>query len=260
MKLSIRCRAGGAWSMACMHLPPRLKEPRDMSKQQRSGREKEAAFPHAALPAQVAAVIAAIETDIIRGRILPRTRLIEDHLMEDYEAKRHVVRAALTELQRLGVVVKPPHLGARIRRFDAQSLQDLYHLRSVLHAAAVQAMQLPVPPERLEPVAHAAHEHALAVESGDLIAIHRTNMAFHRLFYGLCDNPYLEESIRLHDWLSFPARAYAIADQEALVVARQEHALMVEALEAGDRNLLCDLALRHMGRARQIYAERYLLR
>ena len=52
----------------------------------------------------------------------------------------------------------------------------------------------------------------------------------------------------------------ATPHQEALVVARQEHALMVEALEAGDRNLLCDLALRHMGRARQIYAERYLLR
>src|SRR6218665_3827932 len=51
----------------------------------------------------------------------PRNRLIEDHLMEDYAAKRHVVRAALAQLQRLGVVVKPPHLGAHIRRFDAQS-------------------------------------------------------------------------------------------------------------------------------------------
>lgn len=238
----------------------RLKEPRDMSKPQQPGREKEAAFPRAALPPQVAAVIAAIETDVIRGRILPRTRLIEDHLMEDYEAKRHVVRAALTELQRLGVVVKPPHLGARIRRFDAQSLQDLYHLRSVLHAAAVQAMCLPVLPERLEPVSQAAQAHALAVESGDLIAIHRTNMAFHRLFYGLCDNPYLEESIRLHDWLSFPARAYAIADRDALSAAREEHAQMVAALQAGDRAILHDLALRHMDRARQIYSDRYLMR
>ncbi|KAB7628576.1 GntR family transcriptional regulator, partial [Verminephrobacter sp. Larva24] len=89
----------------------------------------------AALPAPVQAVIEAIEMDVIRGRILPRNRLIEDHLMEDYAAKRHVVRAALAQLQRLGVVVKPPHLGAHIRRFDAQSLRDLYHLRAVLHRA-----------------------------------------------------------------------------------------------------------------------------
>ena len=54
-------------------------------------------FPHAELPPPVAAVIEAIETDIIRGIILPSTRLIEDHLMEDYDAKRHVVRAALVD-------------------------------------------------------------------------------------------------------------------------------------------------------------------
>lgn len=218
------------------------------------------AFPHSALPEQVAHVIAAIETDIIRGRILPRNRLIEDHLMEDYDAKRHVVRAALTELQRLGVVVKPPHLGAHIRRFDEQSLQDLYHFRTVLHGAAVAAMPLPVPPERMAAVEAAAHAHAKAAATGDLINIHRTNMAFHRLFYGLCDNAYLAESIRLHDWLSFPARAYGITDASALELACDEHAAMVRALQACDREGLHALALAHMHRARQLYVEKFLMR
>ncbi|WP_198969304.1 GntR family transcriptional regulator [Xylophilus sp. ASV27] len=218
------------------------------------------AFPHATLPAQVAAVIEAIEIDIIRGRILPRNRLIEDHLMEDYAAKRHVVRAALVELQRLGVVVKPPHLGARIRRFDEQSLRDLYHFRTVLHGAAVAAMPLPVAPERLAAVEAAAHAHAEAAATGDLITIHRTNMAFHRLFYGLSDNPYIAESIRLHDWLSFPARAYGIADAQALEQACREHAAMVAALHAGERARLHQLALDHMDRARQLYVEKFLMR
>ena len=217
-------------------------------------------FPHAELPAHVAAVIEAIETDIIRGIILPSTRLIEDHLMEDYDAKRHVVRAALVELQRLGVVVKPPHIGARIRRFDAQSLQALYHFRAVLHRAAVEAMPLPVAAERLQLVREAAAAHAQAAESGDLIAIHRANMVFHRLFFGLCDNPYIEESIRLRDWLSFPARAYAITDQAALSRACEEHAQMVEAIASSDRERLAELALGHMLPARQIYEGRYLSR
>ncbi|WP_353234828.1 GntR family transcriptional regulator [Diaphorobacter ruginosibacter] len=217
-------------------------------------------FPHAELPVAVAAVIEAIEMDIIRGHILPSTRLIEDHLMEDYDAKRHVVRAALVELQRLGVVVKPPHLGARIRRFDAQSLEALYHFRAVLHRAAVESIALPVPGERLHAVRAAADAHALAASSGDLIAIHRANMAFHRLFFGLCDNPYIEESIRLHDWLSFPARAYAITDQTALSTACAEHAQMVEALEQRDRLRLLDLALGHMLQARRIYEGKYLSR
>jgi len=226
---------------------------------QRSSAAEVGAFPHAALPPQVASVIEAIETDIIRGRILPRNRLIEDHLMEDYDAKRHVVRAALTELQRLGVVVKPPHLGARIRRFDAQSLRDLYHFRVVLHGAAVAAMPLPVAPDRMQEVEAAAQAHAAAAATGDLIAIHRANMAFHRAFYGLCDNPYLAESIRLHDWLSFPARAYGIADAQALDQACKEHAQMVQALHACDRARLHALAIGHMDRARQLYVEKFLM-
>ncbi|MEI2415887.1 GntR family transcriptional regulator [Orrella sp. JC864] len=217
-------------------------------------------FADTQLPEQVAAVMAAIETDIIRSRILPRTRLIEDHLMEDYAAKRHVVRAALAELQRLGVVVKPPHLGAQLRRFDRQGLEDLYHMRRVLHHAAIEMIEFPVPPERLAAVEAACQAHAQAAASGELIAIHRTNMAFHRELYGLCDNPYLAESIRLHDWLSFPVRAYGVADAQALEQACDEHQAMVQAVRAGNRAALDALSVAHMGRARSLYEEKFLSR
>lgn len=226
-----------------------------MYKQNASGRT-----PESTVPEQVAAVIEAIEIDIIRSRILPRNRLIEDHLMDDYNAKRHVVRAALVELQRLGVVVKPPHLGAEIRRFDEQSLTALYAMRSVLHSAAVAMIALPLPAERLETVRAAQLAHAEAAASNDLIAIHRSNMAFHRELYGLCDNPYLAESIRLHDWLSFPVRAYGVADAAALDKACSEHAQMVEALAAGDRVRLDELSSAHMHKARAIYEDKFLKR
>jgi DNA-binding GntR family transcriptional regulator len=210
------------------------------------------------LPDQVAAVIAAIETDIIRGRILPRTRLIEDHLMEDYDAKRHAVRAALAELQRLGVVTKPRHRGAELPLFTTAELDDLYAMRTVLHRAAAQATPFPVPRARLAEVTAAMKAHAAAARSGDLIRIHRENMAFHRALFGLCDNPYLAESIRLHDWLSFPARAYGAADPGALAQACEEHEAMVKALREQDRETLVQLAVNHMERARQLYMEKFL--
>ncbi|MGG5890878.1 GntR family transcriptional regulator [Falsiroseomonas sp. HC035] len=210
------------------------------------------------LPDPVATVIASIETDIIRGRILPRTRLIEDHLMEDYDAKRHVVRAALAELQRLGVVTKPRHRGAELPLFTAAELDDLYAMRAVLHQAAARAMPLPVPRQRLAEVSAAMKAHAAAARSGDLIRIHRENMVFHRLLFGLCDNPYLAESIRLHDWLSFPARAYGAADAGALAQACLEHEAMVSALRARDREALEHFVVTHMERARQLYVQKFL--
>lgn len=212
-----------------------------------------------ALPDQVAAVIAAIETDIIRGRILPRTRLIEDHLMEDYAAKRHAVRAALAELQRLGVVTKPRHRGAELPLFTASELDDLYAMRAVLHRAAAQTIPLPAPRARLAEVTAAMKSHAAAARSTDLIHIHRANMAFHRALFGLCDNPYLAESIRLHDWLSFPARAYGAADPGALLQACEEHEAMVVAIGKQDRDTLVHLSVTHMERARQLYIDKFLL-
>ena len=131
-------------------------------------------------------------------------------------------------------------------------------MRAVLHRAAAQATPLPVPRARLNEVVAAMKAHAAAARSGDLIRIHRENMAFHRALYGLCDNPYLAESIRLHDWLSFPARAYGAADPGALAQACEEHEAMVQALRDKDRETLERLSVAHMDRARQLYIQKFL--
>ena len=212
--------------------------------------------PH--IPEPVAAVIAQIEIDIIQSRILPRTRLIEDHLMEDYSAKRHVIRAALAELERLGVVIRPPHRGAELRRFDSVDLARLYAMRELLHRAAVAMMRLPPNLDLMAALDDARVRHAAATVDGDLVLIHRTNMIFHRILFGLCENTYLAQSIRLHDWLSFSARAYGVADPSAQQLACREHEMMTAAVLSADRDGLQRLTVIHMDRARQIYEAKFL--
>lgn len=206
----------------------------------------------------VMTVIEGIEADIIRSRILPGMRLIEDHLMEDYNAKRHAVRAALVELQRLGVVVKPRHLGAELRRFDLVELTYLYRMRDVLHSAAVRMIPFPLGENHLARLERALQEHSDAAVSEDIIQIHRKNMVFHRVLFGLCGNPYLDESIRLHDWLSFPVRAYGVADANALSTACDEHSAMVAAVRIGDVDTLERLVVAHTQVARGIYEKKFL--
>jgi DNA-binding GntR family transcriptional regulator len=205
----------------------------------------------------VSAVIAAIEADIIRGRILPGNRLIEDHLMEDYTAKRHVVRAALEELERLGVVVKPRHRGAELRRFQAAEIARLYDMREVLHRAAVRRMDRPAAAE-LAKVEHWLRLHRDAATAGDVVAIHRANMMFHQALFELCDNPFMAVAIRQHDWLSFPIRAYGVMDAGALAQACDEHVAMVALLRGGSLAALEDLMVSHMARARRIYEDKFV--
>ena len=211
-----------------------------------------------ALPPAVAAVIAALEADIIQGRILPRSRLIEDHLMEDYGAKRHAVRAALEELQRLGVVTKPRHRGAELRRFDAGEIAKLYDLRETLHRMAVRCMKTPDASE-IETLERWLKLHVEAARQGDVVAVHRSNMMFHDALFSLSGNPFLAASIRQHDWISFPIRAYGVTDADALAQASREHREMVEALKDGRFDELERLVVAHISRAREIYERRFFV-
>ena len=218
------------------------------------------AFPEEAKPLSeaVVGVIEAIEADIIRGVLLPGVRMIEDHLMEDYGAKRHTVRAALEELERLGVVEKPRHHGAQLRRFSEAAIRDLYSVRETLHRAAVRAM-----------VEHHSHDlakvrfwfdrHSDAARQDDVVAIHRSNMMFHASLFELSRNPFLTSTIRTYDWISFPIRAYGVSDKDALHRACSEHAQMIECLEAGRYDELELLTVDHMAQARTLYAAKFSL-
>src|SRR5277367_5929443 len=73
-------------------------------------------------------VVSKLEEDVILGRLHPRERLVEDDLMARLGAKRHVVRQALAELERMGVVERIPNRGARVRAYDTKEVQQLYVL------------------------------------------------------------------------------------------------------------------------------------
>ena len=65
----------------------------------------------------LAEIVRTLEADIIFGRLKPRERLVEDTLMERLGVTRHLVRQALAELERLGIVVRARNKGCAVRYF-----------------------------------------------------------------------------------------------------------------------------------------------
>src|SRR5690606_32587948 len=60
-------------------------------------------------------VVRRLEEEIVLGRLRPRERLLEEDLARAFDTKRHVVRAALAELESMGIVVRQPNRGAAVR-------------------------------------------------------------------------------------------------------------------------------------------------
>lgn len=72
--------------------------------------------------AEDGAIVAALEEDIIFGRLAPGQRLVEDGLMTRFGATRHAIRQALGELDRMGIVVRGRNVGAAVRSYSRDAV------------------------------------------------------------------------------------------------------------------------------------------
>lgn len=201
-------------------------------------------------------VLAQLEEDIALGRLRPRERLVEDDLIQRFKTKRHIVREALIQLERMGVVVRRRNRGATVRDLNPNEVEQIYLVRTLLERQAAQMIPLPAP--RLAGELERIHQlHTEAVKAGALVQVFRLNLEFHRVLFAGCGNPYLAEAIEVYAQKTHGIRSYAIARPNLLTRARDEHAAMIAALSEGDREQLVALCTSHLVHSKDAYIQAY---
>ena len=198
-------------------------------------------------------IVRRIEEDIVFRVYHPRERLVEDELMQRFEAKRHIVRQALLELERDGLVLRKPNSGAQVRALTAKDATELYAVREILETNCVKLIPLPVETRLLAPIEKIQREHAAAIKSNDVRAVFRANLAFHAAIFQLCGNDALVEAIADFARRTHPVRLTTLVTQEYLEQARSQHDEILHALREGDRARLVVLSARHLKPAREAY-------
>ena len=200
-------------------------------------------------------VTRSLEFDILFGVLRPRERLVEDALIRRFGTKRHVVRQALAELERMGIVVRVPNRGAMVRDFTAQEVEEIAEIRETLQRRAAERMTLPAAPALIATLEAAQQRHDRAVASRDPRAIDEANEAFHDAFFEACGNRHLSEAVARYAYLSRAMRLYPMVDPPLLETLRGEHWAMIEALRSGDREALTALVVDHIQHSKKIYLE-----
>lgn len=204
-------------------------------------------------PDRVRSTAAALEEEIVLGWLMPRERLVEEELAERLAVKRHVVREALAELERVGLVERVPNRGAFVRLLDPTEVRQIYSVREALETLAAEQIALPAPAGLLSRLEEIQEAHGAAVAASDARAAFRANMAFHETLFGACGNPYLVDLIQSMAQKVHGARSITAASPEHLALARDEHRAMIAALAAGDRARLVALCRQHLGPSRDAY-------
>jgi DNA-binding GntR family transcriptional regulator len=205
-------------------------------------------------------IVKRLEEDVILGILHPRERLIEDELMVRFAAKRHVVRQALTELERVGLVIRKRNSGAQVRALAAKEVIELYAVREVLEIACLRMIRFPVSSAGLAKLAAIQSEHAAAVDAGNSRAVFKANLSFHAALYALSGNDALTEAIIEYARRTYPVRLATLVSQASLECSRKDHNAIIKALRNEDIEALCELCSRHLRPARDTYLknlERY---
>lgn len=207
----------------------------------------------AAVPQPLQDIVRRIEEDIVFRVYHPRERLVEDELMQRFNAKRHVVRQALAELERDGFVVRKRNSGAQVRALTAKETTELYAVREMLETNCVRLIPLPVEARGLKLLEKLQREHVAAIKAKDVRGIFRANVAFHEAMFRLCPNDALVVAIVDFARRTHPVRLATLVTEEYLEQARSEHEEMLRALRKGDRARLVALCTRHLKPALEAY-------
>ncbi|MBW6422891.1 GntR family transcriptional regulator [Rhizobium sp. XQZ8] len=198
-------------------------------------------------------IVRSLEEEIVLGRLRPRERLLEEELAKHFDAKRHVIRAALAELEALGIVVRQPNKGAAVRDFSPQEVEQIYDVRALLEGHAAEIIPLPGSPELLGRLKAIHERHSQAVDAHEPRTVFRANLEFHRVLFGACGNPYLAEQINQLASRAHAIRFHAISDEKLVNRAREEHGRMIEYLERGDREKLVEVVAAHIQPSKEAY-------
>ena len=173
---------------------------------------------------------AAIEHDIISGKLTPGMKLDEEALAAKYGASRTPVREAFQQLASQGHIELRPHMGAFVAQLGVSELGQMFETMAYLEAACAELAALRHTEEDRQLLADAHEACVRAAKKKDPDAFYDANALFHERIYAASHNDYLcADTLRLRNRLEAYRRASTFhAGLMALTI--KEHEKILQAI------------------------------
>jgi DNA-binding GntR family transcriptional regulator len=194
-----------------------------------------------------------LEEAIIKGDLLPETKLDEVNLAKAFGISRGPVREAIRRLEGQKLVERVPHIGARVATFSKSDLGDILYVREALEGMACRLATERISDVELDALENLLEGHAKdgALKAGEYYFQRPGDYDFHfRIIKGSRNKKLIEMLIddlyhllRIFRYRSSSRKGRA---QEAL----QEHRRIVAAMRARDVDAAEELMRKHLSRAR----------
>ena len=166
------------------------------------------------------------------GRYKPGERLIPEEIAAEIGMSRMPVREAFRRLDAQGLVTLRPNRGAVVSGLEFDELQEVFDMRSALEGLAIRVAVPRIGERQLSALERMLDEmDDYRDESAEWVSRHR---AFHEYLCSLSGRPRLMKQISaLYSLVEAPMRLW-LQHGEKPLSARQEHAVILDAIRAGD--------------------------
>lgn len=194
-----------------------------------------------------------IQTSIINGDIAPGSKISEPELARTYGISRGPLREAMHRLEGQKLLVRVPHVGARVVSLSEQELSELYQIRESLEGMACRLAAERITPVALQELRQVLEEHERdeAFQAGRDYYPQEGDYDFHYRIVKASGNQMLIRM--LCDELYQLARMYRIQYSDTPNRPRQafvEHHRILDAIGDGDGELAELLMRRHIRASR----------
>ena len=191
---------------------------------------------------------------IVSGDLKPGERLVETRIAAELGTSQAPVREALRDLELLRLVESEPFKGARVRAFGNEELVEVFPVRAVLEelAAKEATKRLAGDVSVLEAEVEAMRA---AARRGDVNALTRHDIAFHRLVVEAAGNPILEQcwkSLGVEGRITITLYGTSIEPHEAAEL----HVPLLEAIRSGKPGAAGRAARKHVEASARIASGR----
>jgi len=171
---------------------------------------------------------------IVRGDILPGTRLVESRIAAAQGISRTPVREAIHKLERERFIARLPHGGFSVLGLERQDIAETFGIRSVLEGYAARLAALNYEAGDLNPLEATIAEFERLLGKKQLKRLPEVNTRFHDLLYALSRSPRLIGMIAALQDQIFRFRQIILRDERQARISNQDHRLILERIRRRD--------------------------
>ena len=189
-------------------------------------------------------IVDILEDRILTGELLPKTKLSEAGVANEFGVSRAPVREALQRLQEMNLVRKT-HLGREVAKFRLEEFREIHELKNLVGAFGSMKGALSATGQDLSKIQSVIDKMKGGVNSSDLRELRSFNFQFHDLLvYCSRNRKVIETYVLLAKQVRW-ATSLSLGLPDRPVRSTQEHLAIFEAFKQRDAKKVRSLLEKH---------------